>query len=73
MSVARSPQAVPQGLAREPDPIAARYDLWLGGVAIILISLGLVMVASSSISTADRESANPCFTFSAKGCSWRWA
>lgn len=41
----------------------AGYDPWLIGAAIVLILLGLVMVASSSITIADRLHAEPLYFF----------
>lgn len=40
-----------------------RYDVWLIGVTMVLILLGLVMVASSSITIADREYGQPLYFF----------
>ena len=56
-------QAVPRGQARTPDRLAHSYDLALAGVALTLIALGLVMVASASISIADRDFGQPFFYF----------
>ena len=56
-------QSVPRGQARTPDRLAHSYDLALAGVALTLIALGLVMVASASISIADRDFGQPFFYF----------
>ena len=39
------------------------YDAWLIGVALLLLMLGLVMVASSSITVADRLHNQPLYFF----------
>jgi len=56
-------QAVPRGQARTRDRLAQSYDLVLAGVALTLIALGLVMVASASISISDRDFGQPFFYF----------
>ncbi len=50
-------------LPRSADRSAglARPDPWLGGLALALILLGLVMVASASISIADRDLGQPFY------------
>ena len=63
MTVTGVAQAVPRGLGRIPDPRVAGYDWWLGGAAVVLLCLGLVMVASASISTADRQLGKPLYYF----------
>ncbi len=63
MISARSHQAVPRGASRIPDSRVIEFDWWLGGTALILLCLGLVMVASSSISIADRELGRPLYYF----------
>ena len=63
MISARVHQAVPRGASHLPDPRIVGFDWWLGGAALILLGLGLVMVASSSISTAERELGRPLYYF----------
>jgi len=46
---------------------SVHYDYWLVGVTAFLICLGLIMVASSSITVADRIYHNPLYFF------WRQA
>ena len=47
------------GVRRAPMP--ALSDPWLLGVAAVLTALGLVMVASSSVSLADRGTGLPFY------------
>ena len=63
MQMTHATQAVRRGFARPPDPPVSGFDWWLGSVALILLCLGLVMVASSSISTAERQLAQPLYYF----------
>lgn len=60
-------QAIPRHYASAFDALSARFDAWLGCVAIVLLAFGLVMVASASISTAHRELGEPLYFF------WRQA
>jgi len=60
-------QAVPRQLARRRDALGARYDAWLTGAAVALLSLGLVMVASASVPKAERELGEALYYF------WRQA
>ena len=64
---AAASQAVPQAQAKDRNRLVARYDAWLMGATLILLVLGLVMVASASIATADRELDRPLYYF------WRQA
>lgn len=64
---AAASQAVPQAQAKDRNRLVARYDAWLMGAILILLLLGLVMVASASIATADRELDRPLYYF------WRQA
>ena len=41
----------------------ASYDLWLIGIVMLIICLGLIMVASASISISAREFGNPLYYF----------
>jgi cell division protein FtsW len=60
-------QAVPRQQARRRDSVGARYDAWLAGAAVALLCLGLVMVASASVATAERELGEALYYF------WRQA
>jgi len=60
-------QAVPRSYAIAPDDVAARYDGGLAVAALGLLALGLVMVASASVSIAERELDRPLYYF------WRQA
>ncbi|VFM96348.1 MAG: cell division-specific peptidoglycan biosynthesis regulator FtsW [Candidatus Kentron sp. G] len=54
----------PQAVAgRQVGRTEHRLDLWLLGAALLLIGLGLVMVASTSITTADRGTGAPLHYF----------
>ena len=57
-------QAIPRGQVTTPDRICAAYDVWLAGAALALTALGIVMVASASISIAERDFEDPFFYFS---------
>ena len=57
-------QATPRGQVTTPDRICAGYDVWLAGAALALTALGIVMVASASISIAERDFEDPFFYFS---------
>ena len=39
------------------------FDFALAGVALVLLGIGLVMIASASISTADRQFGAPLYYF----------
>lgn len=52
-------QAVPQDVARQGWRPLAGYDPWLLACAAVLLGLGLLMVASASISIADRRFGEP--------------
>ena len=54
-------QAIPREQVHVMHPVHDRYDLALAGVALVLIALGLMMVASASISIADRDSGQPFY------------
>ena len=54
-------QAIVQG-ARE-SRFVVRYDLWLIGAVLTLVALGLVMVASASVSIAERRELVPLYYF----------
>jgi cell division protein FtsW len=55
------PQAVPQG-GHEERALAA-YDLWLIGAALMLLAIGIVMVASTSVAIAERRELDPLHYF----------
>ncbi len=58
---AANAHAVPRALAKDRNAFATRYDIGLMGVTVVLLVLGLVMVASASIATADRELGRPLY------------
>jgi cell division protein FtsW len=47
--------------ARNSADMGPWCDVWLFGVVIVLLSLGLVMVASASVSLADRQFGQPFY------------
>ena len=47
--------------ARNSADMGPWCDAWLLGVVIVLLSLGLVMVASASVSLADRQFGQPFY------------
>jgi cell division protein FtsW len=56
-------QAIPKSNVSTINDLLRPYDTWLMTVIIILIGLGLVMVASSSIAIADRQFNEPLHYF----------
>lgn len=56
-----SPNIGTQRQATRLDAIRGRYDPWLLGAIIALASLGVVMVASSSIAIAENDGAGPFY------------
>ena len=63
MTITRASQAVPQEMVGSPKPRSTGFDWWLGTIALILLCLGLVMVASASISIAERRLDRPLYYF----------
>ena len=63
MKMVQGQRVIPRGSVGEQSPRLAGFDWWLGAAGMILLSLGLIMVASSSISTAQRELGNPLYYF----------
>ena len=59
----RPRQAIPQSHLSATNGLFRPYDAWLMTVIFLLISLGLVMVASSSIAIADRQFHEPLHYF----------
>ena len=49
----RQQQAIPKNILSNENSLFRSYDAWLMTVILLLIGLGLVMVASSSIAIAD--------------------
>lgn len=49
------------------NKLIAGYDLWLMGVALLILGIGLVMVASASISIAAKEFGDPLHYFWRQG------
>lgn len=56
-------QAVPSGEVRSRAHRSLNFDAWLGGSALILLAFGLVMLASASITTAERNFGTPLHYF----------
>ncbi len=63
MSAARQAQAVAAGAAQRPAAVRPRFDPWLGMAVLFLITCGLVMVCSASVSVADSRFGNPLHYF----------
>jgi cell division protein FtsW len=49
--------------------VVGKYDIWLLGIALFIVGFGLVMVASSSITVADRQFHDPLYYFWRQGIS----
>ena len=56
-------QAIPKSNISAINNLLRPYDTWLMTVILVLICLGLVMVASSSIAIADRQFHEPLYYF----------
>ena len=56
-------QAIPKNNLAKENVLFHSYDAWLMTVILLLIGLGLVMVASSSIAIADRQFHEPLHYF----------
>jgi cell division protein FtsW len=67
MVCARVDQAVPAQATSSLQQLAERFDVWLAGAALLLLAFGLIMIASASISIAEREFGAPLYFF------WRQA
>ncbi len=61
MSTARQRQAVPGRARRAPPALPAGFDVWLVAAVVVLVALGLVMVTSASITSADRQLGQPFY------------
>jgi len=59
----RPQQAIPRSYLSATNDLFRPYDAWLMTVIFLLIGLGLVMVASSSIAIADRQFHEPLHYF----------
>ena len=59
----RPQQAIPKSHLSATNSLFRPYDAWLMTVIFLLIGLGLVMVASSSIAIADRQFHEPLHYF----------
>lgn len=59
----RPQQAIPRSHISAPNGLFRPYDAWLMTVIFLLLGLGLVMVASSSIAIADRQFHEPLHYF----------
>ena len=63
MTSARKQQATPTShYHMKPEPVAG-YDLWLMGVSLLIIFIGLIMVTSSSVTISAREFNEPLYYF----------
>ena len=49
--------------------IVGKYDVWLLGISLFIVGLGLVMVASSSVTVAERQFHDPLHYFWRQGIS----
>ena len=67
MSAGVVKQAIPMEIATPRDNLLYRFDARLAGSALALLGLGLVMVASSSVSTAARDTGEPLYFFWRQG------
>jgi len=63
MRARESAQAVPFERAVPRDAPWQRFDAWLAGATLALVGLGLVMVASASLSIAERQLGDPLYYF----------
>ncbi len=61
--MARQQQAIPKSNLSKQNALFRSYDAWLMTVIFLLIGLGLVMVASSSIAIAERQFHEPLYYF----------
>lgn len=59
----RLQQAIPRTSSSKTRQLFYGYDVWLLTVIAFLIGLGLVMVASASITVAERQFGDPLFYF----------
>jgi len=59
----RQQQAIPKNNLAKENVLFGSYDAWLMTVILLLIGLGLVMVASSSMAIADRQFHEPLYYF----------
>lgn len=59
----RPQQAIPRSHISAPNGLFRPYDAWLMTVIFLLLGLGLVMVASSSMAIADRQFHEPLHYF----------
>ena len=56
-------QAVTRSQLQASDPASDRYDVWLVLAAVTLLAIGLIMVASASVSIAERKIGDPLYYF----------
>ena len=56
-------QAIPKSHTQDMKPVFFGYDVYLVTAVIFLISLGLIMVASSSITIAEKNYGEPLYYF----------
>jgi cell division protein FtsW len=62
------PQATPSAPGRRVPDWLDHYDPWLLGLALFLIGFGLVLVASASITVAERNFGAPLYYFTRQAC-----
>ena len=67
MSARYKQQATPASHYHIKNKLIAGYDLWLMGVALLIIFTGLVMMTSASISISAREFNDPLHYFWRQG------
>lgn len=67
-AVITRPQATPNAPGRHVPEWLDQYDPWLLGLALILIGFGLVLVASASITVAERNFGAPLYYFIRQSC-----
>ena len=67
MSMVATQQAIPLEHAPSRTDVLYRFDARLAGSALALLALGLVMVASSSVSIAARDAGAPLYYFWRQG------
>ncbi len=63
MNAVIASQAVPRGTRSSATPLLGGYDQWLIACVLLLMSVGLIMVASASVTVADRQFHEPLHYF----------
>lgn len=67
MSGRRKQQATLSSHYHVRHKLVAGYDLWLMGISLLIICIGLIMVASASISISAKEFNDPLHYFWRQG------